>query len=272
MNEKEIVRYIIASKTVSIPEVQKRFGLGYKEAHSYFTKLIKEEKLSLKDDLHFEYNGRVEKIPPVYLKALWDCIEHHDVDSNYIKAKYNLSTPTVNIMLEWMKDNEFIEDSPFPDILLTKQEFIERFGIIEEEQEEDNKEIPKTNNLDLRDLRKSLEQRRRELLKRLDALPTEKKEESEEETDISDDIDIKPDIFSMGLDLLKDKAIREKMKAIITINSKITLEEFLNYVEKKHIDAIIGELKEREDYQKILNVISQFEEEDFLDLKEVLLS
>ena len=279
MNEKEIERYMIASKIVSIPEVQKRFGLGYKEAHSYFTKLIKKEKLSLKDDLHYEYNGRVEKIPPVYLKALWDCVEHHEVDSDYIKKKYNLSTPTVNIMLEWMKDNEFIEDSPFPDVLLTKQEFIERFGTIEEEQEEDNKEIPMTNNLELKDLRKSLDLRRNELIRKICSLDSEKKEEAEDKEDETDDtslfleeLDIQPNITSLGLELLDDEEVKEKMRAIVMLNPKITLKEFISQVRRKHFNAVCRELSEREVYEKILDIIIKFDEEDFLDLKEVLLS
>ncbi|MDE6408099.1 MAG: hypothetical protein K2K50_05790, partial [Anaeroplasmataceae bacterium] len=203
MNKMEVEKYIIKNKVVSIPEIQKEFHLSYKEVHSIILKFLEEEKIFLKDDLNYAYIEKTIEIPPVYKQVLWDCIQNDSVSLTHIQSEFSLSIPTAKSIINWMTENDFIGPLPFQEVQMTKAQFIERFGQMEEnnleaDEEEDIDSFFKTKPKESKSIREILEFQRENLKKRmqecenkLNQKPLDKvKEEEENNFDITKYCDI----------------------------------------------------------------------------------
>ena len=257
MNEMQIEQFIIENELVSIPELQKKFGLSYKEAYTFISRLLDQHKIALVDELHYTYSKEKEEIPPLYLKILWDCIKKDEVHLTSIITKYKISFTEAKKILKWMLNNKFINDPSTRKLLITQNDFIERYGVIEKN----------TSNL----LDEEKQVIFRDYLRKLDE---EQSIEDEEKTEASDSLEDKEpsDVFQLGLDLIRYETTRRKMKVIVMENPDITYKEFMCQIHRKHLNAVCNKSSEIEAYEKILNTLMQFEEEDFQDLKKILLS
>lgn len=137
MNEKSVKKYFKEHKVASIPEIQNKLDLGYKETHEIFLNLLEDKVIVLKDDLHYEYikNAEaMEDVPNIYKKVLWNCIQTNDASSRRIRRDFSLSSSLTNQIFGWMIENDYISDPLIGEILITKEEFIETFGEMEDDE------------------------------------------------------------------------------------------------------------------------------------------
>lgn len=280
MDEKEIERYIITNKTVSIPEIQKEFDLGYKEVHLFISKLLEEEKISLMDELHYQYCKKTEDIPPLYLKILWECIELDEVDTSYLQRKYDLSTPTIKTILKWMTNNEFISNSPFPNVQITEQGFIERFGPIERHLDEDDdledkEEDPfkRDAQIHLEGLREALGLKREELKKRISQFDAEVDELEESKEDFWERFFAtkKTDNSVVNATALHEKVLKENMREVMELMPNMTHAEYVELINFRFADAKTHNAELANIYEEILNLTRGLSEENFQNLRKKVL-
>lgn len=177
MNIQEVINYIKEQKKTTIPEVQHKFSLPYSEVRQGFQKLQDEGKIKNKDGLTFEW-------------CLVDSQENDDVDEVFFDDDD--------------ENEEFtVEQNTSEDLLQKRrQELMEHLARIAEEEDDeedyDDDEYDEPNDfflpakldddsLDLDDdedetdydeLQQTINQRRKELMDRLNAYTSEAKQES----------------------------------------------------------------------------------------------
>ncbi len=261
----EVERYIITKKIVSIPEVQKSLNLGYREVRAIFSKLVEQNKLTLVDDLYYTYEEKTEEIPQIYKEVLWDCIKRGDVSTVYLQSRFALSMATVRKIVDWMTEEEFIGEPPFQEIYLTKNDFIERFGAMEDDSL-DTKEMdafpfwPSQR----ADFKKKLEEQKKSIRQRILDLETKKEEEEFKEDElIIEEYDEAKDSF--------DKAYYEALEKIIKANPEASKQEFIRLVNR-----ILQRLEDLKSslvaiYLKMLDSISDLSEDEFQNIKDIIL-
>lgn len=279
MKNFKVESYLIKNKIATIPEIQKKFDLDYKEVRNFFSALVKRGKLVLMDELHFEYINQPNKIPEIYKKVLWECIQKEKVSFIDIQKKYELSPPAVKTIVKWMEDNGFVSSPPFNILLMTKEEFIERFGQIEEEIKEPDIQNSAPNS---EALKKFLNAQREDLRKRIKKCEDEMAATSIDDLNIMYDninnviiFDDSKDEFenlSSKINLYIDKLDEDEIRPILNNTPNLKKDEFIRIIEDKL--TLEKDLKTNKVgvYKRILERLKNMNEEDFQYLKNQLLS
>ena len=282
MNEMELEKYFIENKLVSIPEIQKEFHLGYKEVHNIILKFLEEEKIFLKDDLNYAYIGKTEEIPLVYKQVLWDCIQNDYVSLTHIQSEFSLSIPTAKSIINWMSENDYIGPLPCQEVQMTKTQFIELFGIMEEDseetaEEEDIDSLFKTKPKETKSIREILNSERENLKKRMQECENklnqkpidEVKKEEEDDFDITKYCDIS-EILNEPEESF-DKRYYDAIEKIILVDKEITQQEFLSIVKRILEFPFVPNTMIEPLYEKVYQNISTLTEKQFQDIKDVIL-
>ena len=214
------------------------------------------------------------------MKILWECIELDEVDTSYLQRKYDLSTPTIKTILKWMTNNEFISNSPFPNVQLTKKGFIERFGPIESHLEEDDdledkEEDPfkRDAQINLEGLRETLGLKREELRKRLSKFDVEVDEPEEPKETFWERFFAtkRTDTTEVGATALHEKVLKENMREVMELMPNMTHAAYVELINFRFADAKTHNVELANIYEEILNLTRGLSEENFQDLKKRIL-
>ncbi len=136
MDDYEIEQYMISKEKFTIPEIQQQFHLEYGEVRRYFYDLQETREIILKEG-QFYYNFKNEEIFDLYRTMLWECVRDRSYNKFKLRCEYRLDAEDISGFEAWLRIHnyyDFISDK----ILITREEFIKRFGKIEEVDEKDS--------------------------------------------------------------------------------------------------------------------------------------
>ncbi|MCM1130186.1 MAG: hypothetical protein NC310_01205 [Roseburia sp.] len=282
MNEIELEKYFIKHKEVSIPELQKKFHLSYKEIHSIILKFLDEKIIFLKDALNYAYIEHTEKLPLIYKQVLWDCIKNNYVSSSYMQRKFSLSVFEARDIINWMRENEFIGQLPFPEVQMTKHQFIERFGTITEDIEEKKIEVDidsfcDTKPDETKSMKELLNSHREDLKKRMQECENKLNQESVDEIKNSEEDDLDIIKYCDPLEILNEpetsfeKRYYDVIEKILLVDKEILQQAFLSIVKKILEFPFVSGTALESVYEKVYQNISQLTEKEFQGIKDIIL-
>lgn len=134
MNIDSVKEYIKKCLRVTVAEVQYKFALSYSETRNLFAQLESEGYIVKVSELFYDWAykdmpGIFDSIESkhLYLQALRYCIDTKSVDVNRVSKYCQIRLLEANKIFAWMMRNRFISDD-CKTLLLSKKEFVERFG------------------------------------------------------------------------------------------------------------------------------------------------
>lgn len=248
MNTDEIEQYMKSKYYISIPEIQKVFGLSYREAHVLFKELMEKDVLEYKNKLLFCYLDEDDKY--LNMKSLWLFISKNKISVSLLMEEFGFTRQTAERAILWMKDKKYISMDANPVILITKKEFEEKFdyGLDEEEETKEDLDLPpwmpKRKNI-----KKTLDERRAEIKKRIDDL------------EHSQGIEEKYNEY---------KIYKNEVYIIMKSEEDISKTKFLDIANKKK-EGFKKNPKMTSIYEKIINEVSTYTDAEFEQYKYVVL-
>lgn len=260
MIEQELRNYIIEKKSITIPEVQKHFGIKYKVVREVIAQMVKEGLLSLDDDdLLFTCSTISEEVPAFYKLVLWDCILKQNVNITKLLQDYSLSITILKKIINWMKDNNYITYSW--ELQIKKEDFINLYGEVEEMtgklQMLCHFPLPKLGT------KEELHELKIILQKRLDLaygndMDIELDDDFDDELSNYDQDALQKDFYdALEKIILKDNSIG-KDETILALKNHFKLSEILSPAKKK-------------DCQILIDYIYRMSDAQFLEIKKIVL-
>lgn len=140
MDKENVKRYILERGEVESPALQKELSLTYAEAKSVLDELVQGGTLEyasgvlyrIKDRFAPQNGERVYKpkdaTEDMYLRALWTCIKLGGVSLSAIQNTLHVDYGDAVNAIGWMDRNGFITMSPRFRIIITREEFVAKFG------------------------------------------------------------------------------------------------------------------------------------------------
>lgn len=122
----KIDEYIKFKKTVSIPEIQKESGKGYRYARTFVLHLVDTGRLKKIDDLYFAYIKSKED--PLFIYALWLCIRENASSVNFLQKKLLIDEYDAQEISTWMLKNKYKKSGIFSEELISKEKFLSIYG------------------------------------------------------------------------------------------------------------------------------------------------
>lgn len=148
MNKRAITKYIKERGKIDMPDLQERFGLDYSDAIKILSDLENGGEIKYCDGYTYEYIPETDrksksyvpkdKVEAMYVRALWECIKANRASPVTIIRScaygYNVSIQAI----EWMEEEGYVSaaksDVPWRDVLISREDFIKKFGNIEDKQ------------------------------------------------------------------------------------------------------------------------------------------
>ncbi len=250
MIETQVIDYIKEKGKTTIPEIQAQFGLGYKTTRDLFSKLEKEENIVLKRDLFFEYKKEAEETPIYYKLILWDCIKNQSVNMTHLIEVFSLSYLEISQVLKWMIKKKYCSSKH--ELLITKKEFTERYGNADLFSGELSKlyhfPLPKEYTIE------EIVELEEILLLRFECL------EEKIETELP------------STECLTTKKFYNALFEIIENEPDITKENIIETLQKRFYLAFISDIQEDQTIPNLIDNFYQMSDEQFAELKKVILS
>ena len=145
MDKENIREYIKNAGEVEAPTLQREFSLTYAETKAVLDGLVKEGTLEYASGVMYRLKNRFapkdgEKIykpkdakEAGYINALRACVRMGGVSLEGIQHHAHMSYAQATEAIAWMEYNKFIETTPTFRLLITREEFIAKFGAIGDE-------------------------------------------------------------------------------------------------------------------------------------------
>ena len=147
MDKRAITKYIKERGKIDMPDLQERFGLDYSDAIKILSELENGGEIKYCDGYTYEYIPETDrkskhvpkdKIKAMYIKALWECIKAKRASPITVirscACGYNVSVQAI----EWMEKEGYVSaeksDVPWRDVLISREDFMKKFGNIEDKQ------------------------------------------------------------------------------------------------------------------------------------------
>lgn len=141
MQDVEIKNYILSQSEIEAPSLQKQFSISYGEVKSVLDELEKDGKVQFKSGVVYTVNKvqpSEENNAPYYnpqseyeakcINALWVCIKFGSVNVSTIQRRCSVGYSMARNMIDWMEQNGYISEYPMQRILISRDEFIKKFG------------------------------------------------------------------------------------------------------------------------------------------------
>lgn len=156
MDRQEIKDYITARSEVELPALQKDLSIGYAEAKSVVDEMIKAGKIEYVSGVKYRTNGvfvpsggetvykPADAHEAMCIKALWACINFDGVSVAALQRKLMLSFVEASAAVGWMERNGLVSPRPHLKLLITREEFIKKFGNPDGEEQSPTAEREKT--------------------------------------------------------------------------------------------------------------------------------
>lgn len=150
MEKEDVINYIRMQTEVEAPSLQKRFSLSYAESKEIIDKLTADGTIEFKSGVTYKVNSESREpqiyIPKnsteeLYIKALWECVKSGSVSISTIQRNCSIGFATAMRAVDWMENNGFITPLPLRSVALSKEEFIKKFGNIDEKEAQDDNSV-----------------------------------------------------------------------------------------------------------------------------------
>lgn len=227
INCKDVRQYILSQNVIQLPEIQKRFALSYSQVKTVIDELTSTGDIVYTSGVSFMVKTKLNvkgfksknSLEEKGVRALWECIKKDYISIAYIQRTCGFNYAEALQSIDWMEKNKYISCFPKRKVIMTKEEFIAKFGEELDRQESlalskmqarmdevfneqndvempNDKESRNNNNeqnMDSEEVRRDreeIEERRRTILKRMQAILDEKDDEEDEKDDEENDDDI----------------------------------------------------------------------------------
>lgn len=154
----DILDFIRVKGEISVPELQQKFDLRYGEARKVIAEMEERGELVLQEGITYKYVPPVVKetpetstinqkrdelsrllnqttddgVPLFNIKALAFMIKENTTDMHRIKTRFAAGLYTVFKAVRWCEEQGFVSPRPENKLLITKDEFVKRFGNYDE--------------------------------------------------------------------------------------------------------------------------------------------
>lgn len=195
--EKEkICKFISEQCEISAPMLQKKFSLSYAECKSILDELIGKRMIEYVSGVTYivhtveSTSNKRETYKPqneqeaFFIKALWACVEHNGASTSLIQRRFSVGYARAARAIDWMEGHNFISavsGNSERTVLIDREEFISKFGDLEEDTLDDDEEDED----DYEERQRFIEERRRELMERMRRMNEE--DDSDDDSNDEDD-------------------------------------------------------------------------------------
>lgn len=139
MQEQEIKNYVLAQSEIEFPAFQKAFSLSYSEAKSIIADLEKCRVIQFKSGVVYSVLSQPSEPAPSYyepktdfeakcINALWVCVNEGTANASLIQRKCQIGYLLAMKVVEWMEKNNYISHYPNRVPLISKEDYINKFG------------------------------------------------------------------------------------------------------------------------------------------------
>lgn len=150
MEKEDVINYIRMHTEVEVPSLQKRFSLSYAESKEIVDELTADGTIEFMSGVSYKVNSDSREpqtyIPKnsteeMYIKALWECVKSGSVSISNIQRNCSIGFATAMHAVDWMENNGFITPLPLRSVAMSKEDFIKKFGNIDEKEAQDDNAV-----------------------------------------------------------------------------------------------------------------------------------
>ncbi len=264
----EIEQYMKKNKSFTIPEIQQKFQLKYIDARSFFKQLEENHQIFMKKGIQFGYNFAIEKTLDQYRKILWNCILENEYHKYDVRRKYNMTSSESNEFEKWLNINNYY-DFETDIILISKEEFINRYGKIKDNKPKKDKESVKKSYDDLFSINADDDddEFNFDKLQKLINLNADEDEDDDDE-DEDDDIIEKGDLLEIDNFQMQYERI---FKIYLEKDPSMTKKQFISFIESQFGEEHIL-FPARQILVNIIKNVKDLSEEEFQKLRASILA
>lgn len=145
MDKTDLEKLILSFEAFEAPAVQREAGVSYGELKAVLERLLAIGKIRFVSGVSYEVCPDSAKILSPYepksdlerdyITALWECVKNENAEPSFIQRKLGVSYRGAGRARDWMKQHKFV--APLGEVLITKEEFIKKFGDPEDEKGDD---------------------------------------------------------------------------------------------------------------------------------------
>ena len=141
MNKIEIKQRICALTEFRVPAVQKAYGLSYAEMKGIVDELVKAKRIEFVSGTVYkvytlteEERAKLAVYQPkneqekLNIQALWECIKKGEVSLSLLRQALPAAQGNFMQAVDWMEEYGFITSFPERKIVITREEFLQKFG------------------------------------------------------------------------------------------------------------------------------------------------
>lgn len=187
MDKQDIEKFIKEHRKFEMFDFQERFSLSYAETNKileglqengvikycegYIYVVVHDTKKSKTERIYKPKNEQEDFL----LKALWECINKDIVSTSLIQRRLSCSYAMADRAIDWMEENGYIGSYPNRKVKMSAEKYIKKFGNPNKIQSENEER------------KRSIEERRRQLIERLSRMTESENLDDDNEDDNTED-------------------------------------------------------------------------------------
>lgn len=150
MYKDTIKEYILSKSEFQVPEVQKRYSLSYPEIKQILDELLEKQKIVFSAGMTYKVIKKTSSVRLVHkpknkqeeinIKALWEFIKCQKASTAVIQRKFSVGYSIAARAIDWMEENKYISPFPEREVMLSRDEFIQKYGNLDENDLTENEE------------------------------------------------------------------------------------------------------------------------------------